>query len=447
MSYDAGMDILWCPDPECGTAIRREAVHAGASGSTLFGPGGAYPRGAGRWPVELDEEPWPEERPRRGKQIVILLGVLATVVAVLAMAYSPLLWPKRPVISVSPGTVSFNDFSGDGALPQAFAIRNDGKGTLNWSIVTDASWLAIEPTSGALEEGVQVVTLRADIAGLPAGTHEAVCTVSGVKAYNTPQEVNVVLELRDPPEARAMKEMLGENAELFYDVQPPYVSGPTGDKIQLVNNDSAGDVDFDSLVQFIIEDYTDESPYIENLQMCGTFAQTLHNNAEAAGIRAAWVSIDIFGQEVGHALNAFVTTDKGLVFVDCTGEDSTAVAALGVEAGSCDYDKAAYVQVGRPYGLISIEYAASASYSFYVQYAAAWESYVSDLEDYNALVDEYNAFVGGRTLIAGSADARRSKRLFSDIQSRRIELEIQQELIGQCQWTSIGTVERIEIYW
>ena len=446
MSYDASMDILWCPDPECGTVVRRTPVHetVGVSGGHVGR--GSSGHGSARWPVE-PEEAWPEERPRRGRQVVIFLGALATVVAVLAMVYSPLLWPKRPVISLSPSAVSFSDFSGDGALPQAFAIQNDGKGKLEWDVATNVPWLSAEPASGTLDEGVQVVMLRADIAGLPAGTYEAVCTVNGVKAYNTPQEVSVVLELRSPPEARAMQEMLGENSELFYGVQPPYVSGPTGDNIQLVDNDEATDVTWSHLMQFVLEDPTDESPYVQDVQMCGSFAETLHNNAEAAGIRAAWVSIDIMGQDIGHALNAFVTTDRGLVFVDCTGEDPSAVVAVGMETGSCDYDKAAYVQVGKLYGLVSIEYAESSSYVFYEQYAAAWEVYVSDLDAYNALVDEYNAFVGGRTIIAGSADARKAKLLHADIQSRRVDLEIQQEVIGQCQWNSVGVIERIEIYW
>ena len=446
MSYDAGMDMLWCPDPECGMAVRRTSTGGTGQDSAGYASSGGGGRGSARWPVE-PEDAWPEEPPRRGRKALIFLGAIATVVAVLAMVYSPLLWPKRPVISISPDTVSFNDFSGDGALPQAFAIQNDGKGALEWSIDTDASWLTIQPLTGTLEEGVQVVTLRADIGGMAPGTYEAICTVSGVRAYNTPQEVNIVLELREPPEARAMKEMLGENVELFYGLQPPYVSGPTGTEIELLDNDAAADGTWDALVQFLVEDYTDESPYIEDLQMCGSFAETLHNNAEAAGIRSAWVSIDILGQEVGHALNAFVTTDRGLVFVDCTGEDASAVSAVGGDAGTCDYDKAAYVQVGKPYGLVSIEYAESSSYVFYERYLTAWESYVAELEDYNALVDEYNTLVGGRTLVAGSAEARRAQRLHGDIQSRRIELEIQQEVIGQCQWTSVGTVERIEIYW
>jgi hypothetical protein len=53
--------------------------------------------------------------------------------------------------------------------------------------------------------------------------------------------------------------------------------------------------------------------------VCADFAETLHNNAEKAGWRAAYVGIDLAGSERGHALNAFQTTDQGLVYIDCTG--------------------------------------------------------------------------------------------------------------------------------
>jgi hypothetical protein len=55
-----------------------------------------------------------------------------------------------------------------------------------------------------------------------------------------------------------------------------------------------------------------KTPYI-----CSDFAEMLHNNAEMTGIRCAFVSIDVGGSP--HALNAFETTDRGIVYVDCTG--------------------------------------------------------------------------------------------------------------------------------
>ncbi|HID42535.1 MAG TPA: hypothetical protein EYP30_01960 [Archaeoglobaceae archaeon] len=51
----------------------------------------------------------------------------------------------------------------------------------------------------------------------------------------------------------------------------------------------------------------------------------LHNNAEVNGIRAGFVEIDLVGREP-HALNVFNTTDRGIVFVDCTGIDDRKVS-------------------------------------------------------------------------------------------------------------------------
>jgi len=142
-----------------------------------------------------------------------------------------------------------------------------------------------------------------------------------------------------------------------------------------------------------------------------------------------------------------LTTDKGIAFVDCTGEDTSFVATVGAGEGSCDYDKTAYVQVGQEYGLISLDRAESSDYSFYVEYSKGWVDYLAELEEFNALADEYNALVEGRTLIAGSSEARKAQRLYGELQSRRVDLEVQQELLGPCRWDSIGVVEHVELYW
>jgi len=59
--------------------------------------------------------------------------------------------------------------------------------------------------------------------------------------------------------------------------------------------------------------------YITSGYMCVNFAVDLHNNSEKAGIRCAVVEI----MNQGHVLNAYNTTDKGLIYVDAsTGSDS-----------------------------------------------------------------------------------------------------------------------------
>ncbi len=446
LRYDVGMGLFWCPDAECGTVLRRESVGHEATGGG-FGP----PRRQGVSDTEPpwtdDGEEWRPEKRRVGRRILVGLVMLATIAAVLMMTVSPLTWPRGPALSVSPTRVTFVDDSGTGVLPQAFAILNDDKGQLNWAVTTDVPWLTAEPAEGCLDEELQVVTLKADITGLTVGEHVGVCTVTAGEARNSPQLVGVTLRVEQTPEARAMRSLLGEGVEVFYGEQPPYVQGPTGVAIELVNNELAADASWKQLADFVTHDDTDESPYIQDLRMCGSFAEALHNNAEAAGIRCAWVSIDIAGQEIGHALNAFLTTDKGIAFVDCTGEDTSFVAVVGEGEGTCDYDKTAYVQVGQEYGLISLDRAESLAYSFYVEYSKGWAEYLADLEEFNALADEYNALVEGRTLIAGSAEARKAQRLYGVLQTRRVDLEMQQELLGPCRWDSIGVVEHVELYW
>lgn len=71
---------------------------------------------------------------------------------------------------------------------------------------------------------------------------------------------------------------------------------------------------FDELIEFLQSDTTDENFYEVGSYVCFDFAAELNNNADAAGIRAAYVRIR--AQEWAHALVAFDTVDKGLVFIE-----------------------------------------------------------------------------------------------------------------------------------
>jgi hypothetical protein len=92
----------------------------------------------------------------------------------------------------------------------------------------------------------------------------------------------------------------------------------TGHKMTLHNNPFAKDPTWNELMSFLQQDTTNQIPYVDNSFVCADFAVTLHNNAENAGIRAAYVDISL--SSGGHAINAFRTTDRGLVFIDDTGQ-------------------------------------------------------------------------------------------------------------------------------
>lgn len=135
----------------------------------------------------------------------------------------------------------------------------------------------------------------------------------------------------------------------------------TGDFIILINNKKAVNPTYAQLVNFLQSDTTDEFPYVytdlstgsyygtaashvdlPRIQkiidgteqpnppdICGDFAERLHNDAEIDGIRCAYVAIQLSSypdpdnlgipSNSGHALDAFQTTDDGLVYVDDTG--------------------------------------------------------------------------------------------------------------------------------
>jgi len=134
-----------------------------------------------------------------------------------------------------------------------------------------------------------------------------------------------------------------------------------GNFIILINNKNATNPTYAQLLNFLENDKTDEYPYtytnlfggfyygtaeshvdLQNIQniidrtaqpkhpdICADFAERLHNDAEMAGIRCAYVSLELSGytdpnnfgisSDTGHALDAFQTTDRGLVYVDDTG--------------------------------------------------------------------------------------------------------------------------------
>jgi hypothetical protein len=104
-----------------------------------------------------------------------------------------------------------------------------------------------------------------------------------------------------------------------------YFAGADGHKIMLVHNESAKDVTYLEVRKFIMSDQTDRIPFQKENFTCGDYAELVQNAAENAGIKCAWVSIDFKDEWPGHACNAFNTTDKGIIFIDCTTSDARAI--------------------------------------------------------------------------------------------------------------------------
>ncbi len=137
-----------------------------------------------------------------------------------------------------------------------------------------------------------------------------------------------------------------------------------GDFIILINNAEARNPTYSQLLTFLKDNGTDKFPYqpvfsvisfyygkaedtidLDNIKdildgvsnpiapkVCSDFAERLHNDAELAGIRAGYVSLELVGytdpaglgipSNTGHSLNVFETVDRGLIFIDSTGSVS-----------------------------------------------------------------------------------------------------------------------------
>jgi hypothetical protein len=96
------------------------------------------------------------------------------------------------------------------------------------------------------------------------------------------------------------------------------IIGADGHRIILANNLSARDPSYEELKTFLKADKTDQIPYNYSSFVCADFAETVHNNAEQAGIKAGYVHIAFNEINDTHACNVFNTTDRGLILIDCT---------------------------------------------------------------------------------------------------------------------------------
>lgn len=271
---------------------------------------------------------------------------------------------------------------------------------------------------------------------------------------------------------------------VYNNVQPSYYGADPDKPVVLINNGDAVDPTWDQLKDFLLVDPTDENDYLPGIRVCAEFAAELHNNAEAAGIKAAWVSLDFEDDSSGHALNAFNTTDYGLVFIDCTGGiPSVQLPIYDEETGELieetecftTHDKKAYVQLYRPCGFIGLDVSADFDYESYLEYVNEWkelkerndilvslaEDYNTKLEAYERQVEEYERLVGGRTVIEDHAEYEMLNEMSKALNSTRRELDLQRnqlmheaylvtsarEDLGNCRREPLGVVKSVEIYW
>lgn len=236
--------------------------------------------------------------------------------------------------------------------------------------------------------------------------------------------------------------------------------GGDGEPIMLIDNPDAINPTYAELVAFIEQDTTDTNDYLVHPligYICADFAEDVHNNAEAAGIRAASVSVDFEGGGVGHALNAFDTIDNGRVYIDCTGQDFSDKLSFHLEEtgegfsfisdNPESWDAVAYIEVGREYGLIPLARARALYYNFYQEYRQKWLEYQELLASFNEEVSRFNQEIKGRTYYEGSAELARVEAWQAELERQAELLDELSEELGNVWFEPKGMVKDVRIHW
>jgi len=107
------------------------------------------------------------------------------------------------------------------------------------------------------------------------------------------------------------------------------------------------DPSYRDLMRFLAEDDTDKLTYIEGEYECTEFATTLCNRAEDEGIRSGYVTIS-FPDGKGHAIVAFNTIDKGLIYIEPQHDDLVEIV-IGKPFHECIVPKPGYYYIKPPY--------------------------------------------------------------------------------------------------
>jgi len=89
---------------------------------------------------------------------------------------------------------------------------------------------------------------------------------------------------------------------------------------------SLRDPTYAEAVAFLSSDRTDRNRYDEDTYVCSHFARDVCNNAEAEGLRCAFVELRYSSS--GHSIVAFDTIDRGLIYFEPQFDDE-----VGVEIG------------------------------------------------------------------------------------------------------------------
>jgi hypothetical protein len=233
------------------------------------------------------------------------------------------------------------------------------------------------------------------------------------------------------------------------------VTNTTGAAVVLINNKTATDPAWNDLMTFLNSDDTIKIKYVYPDFTCADFARTLHDKAEASGIKCGVIAVEFYNltmdysiydngdpgfsppsgsTDIGHALNVFNTVDRGIVYVDASSDANY----VGDDAEV----RIAYLEEGQEFNEIDLDWATNTSYSFYEGYKRTQLDFIADQRAYKK---DLAAFEG--RVSAGTTTGPELKLMNEQLNSRALELNVRKSLLGPFYYP-IGIVkDKDALYW
>lgn len=206
-----------------------------------------------------------------------------------------------------------------------------------------------------------------------------------------------------------------------------------------INKSDLKNVTWPEVVDILKRDNTDKLEYKKDVFDYEGFALTLRDRLARYGIRCAFVELE-YPQGAGRAINAFETTDKGIIYIDEVGNDQIAYVekerpygALCLDAVKTDYISCE----GKPEefwtDLVWKKFDNPLSYDYYQLYLQRADFYAKSVTAYNKAVAEFNS----------------GSQLWPEAQitNWRNNLTALKGDLGSCATKPEQAVQNIELYW
>jgi len=107
--------------------------------------------------------------------------------------------PLGPILRVEPDVVNCTAFFTGNPPPVTFTIGNNGGGTFNYTIESDAAWLTTTPSSGSCASETDTIAINIASASLPRGSYTGTLTITAPEAQGSPKTVKVELLVTTVP--------------------------------------------------------------------------------------------------------------------------------------------------------------------------------------------------------------------------------------------------------